>query len=65
MHIFINQKQIEMTEGATVEMALALFKPERPFAVALNCKLVHRAAYAEQALQDGDQLEVVQPVAGG
>ena len=65
MHIFINQNQIEMSEGATVEMALALFKPESPFAVALNCKLVHRGAYAEQTLKEGDQLEIVQPVAGG
>lgn len=65
MNIFINQRQIELTEGATVEMALALFKPERPFAVALNCKLVHRSSYSEQTLKEGDQLEVVQPVAGG
>jgi sulfur carrier protein len=54
-----------MTEGATVKMALDLFKPESPFAVALNCKLVHRSAYAEQTLKEGDHLEVLQPVAGG
>jgi sulfur carrier protein len=56
MDIHINQKPLSLPDGATVADALAAFGARPPFAVALN---------AARALQAGDKLDVVQPVAGG
>lgn len=45
--------------------ALAQLAPRPPFAVAINTVFVPKARYAEQALNDGDRLEVISPVTGG
>ena len=45
--------------------ALDAFGAKPPFAVALNLSFVHRQNYAATVLQPDDQLEIVQPVAGG
>ena len=65
MWIKINQKTLEVTDGATVAEALEAFGARPPFAVALNLIFVHRQNYAETVLKPDDQLEIVQPVAGG
>ena len=65
MWIKINQKPLELPNGATVAEALDAFGAKPPFAVALNLSFVHRQNYAATVLQPNDQLEIVQPVAGG
>ena len=65
MDIHINQKPITLPEGATVADALAAFGARPPFAVALNGDFVARAQHGASALQAGDRLDVVSPVAGG
>ncbi|MCF7967541.1 MAG: sulfur carrier protein ThiS [Methylococcaceae bacterium] len=65
MWIRINQKPLELPVGATVAEALDAFGAKPPFAVALNLSFVHRQNYAATVLQPDDELEIVQPVAGG
>lgn len=65
MNITINQQATELHDGATVADALARLAPRPPFAVAINTVFVPKARYAEQALSDGDRLEVISPVTGG
>ncbi|TKC90807.1 sulfur carrier protein ThiS [Trinickia terrae] len=65
MDIQINQKPLSLPEGASVADALAAYGARPPFAVAVNGDFVARAQHAMRALQAGDKLDVVQPVAGG
>jgi sulfur carrier protein len=65
MEIQINQKSLLLPDGATVADALAVFGARPPFAVALNGQFVARAQHPERALNAGDKLDIVHPVAGG
>lgn len=65
MNIFINQNPHELPEGATVAHAVAAIAARAPFAVAVNTRFVPKAHYAEQALQNGDRVEIISPVTGG
>lgn len=37
----------------------------RPFAVSINLKFIPKSRYSEIQLQEGDKIEIVQPVVGG
>lgn len=65
MRITINQKPIELPDSATLQQALEVFGARPPYAVAVNLSFVHRQHYADTLLQADDQVEIVQPVAGG
>lgn len=65
MEIQINQKPLSLPDGATVADALAAFGARPPFAVALNGQFVARAQHPARALNPGDRLDIVHPVAGG
>lgn len=65
MDIQINQKPVSLPEGATVADALIAYGARPPYAVALNGYFVARTQHAARALQTGDKLDVVSPVAGG
>ncbi|MDD1648861.1 MAG: sulfur carrier protein ThiS [Methylococcaceae bacterium] len=65
MQITINQKPFELPESATLQQALEAFSARPPFAVAVNQSFIHRQHYADTTLQADDQVEIVQPVAGG
>lgn len=65
MKISINEQPVELADEALLTDALAAFGARPPFAVAVNGQFVARSRYAAQSLQDGDRLDVVQPVAGG
>ena len=65
MHITINQQPVALADAATVADAVAQWQPRPPFAVALNTRFVPKSAYAQQALAEGDQLEIIAPVTGG
>lgn len=65
MNIHINQKPFSVSDTATVTDALTAFGAKPPFAVALNGQFVARGEHASKALNAGDKLDVVSPVAGG
>lgn len=65
MQVLINQQSFDLPEGATVADATSAFGAVPPFAVAVNLHFVHREAYQSTRLAAGDQVEIVQPVAGG
>jgi len=65
MRIEVNGEMQEVT-GVTVAEALTqLGWGEAKVATALNGEFLPAAARAEQALQDGDRLEVLAPMQGG
>ena len=65
MNIHINQQLFAVPDAATVTDALAAFGAKPPFAVALNGQVVAKGEHASKALNAGDKLDVVSPVAGG
>ncbi|RKP44057.1 sulfur carrier protein ThiS [Trinickia fusca] len=65
MDIQVNQKPLSLPDGATVADALTAFGARAPFAVAVNGQFVARTQHAARALEAGDRLDVVHPVAGG
>ncbi|WP_233864889.1 sulfur carrier protein ThiS [Paraburkholderia adhaesiva] len=65
MDIHVNQKLLTLPDGATVADALTAYGARPPFAVALNGNFVARAQQGARALQAGDRIDIVSPVAGG
>lgn len=65
MRVLINQKPYDLPEGTTLAEAVAQVGASAPFAVAVNLKFVPRAQHEQTRLQEGDQVEIVTPVAGG
>ena len=65
MQVFINQQPHELPLGATLADAVRALQPQAPYAAALNLQFVPRSAYAQQALHDGDRVEIIAPVTGG
>ncbi len=65
MQIFINHQPRELPEGATLADAIQALQPQPPFAAAVNLQFVPRTAYGQQALHDGDRIEIIAPVTGG
>ena len=64
MNISLNGEPFEF-HGQSVAELLAVQMPPSPFAVAVNTEFVAKTTYAERALQDGDQVDIVRPVVGG
>ena len=65
MRVLINRKPYDLPEGATLAEAIAQVEVCGPFAVAVNLEFVPRARYEQTRLQEGDQVEILVPAAGG
>jgi sulfur carrier protein len=65
MRVFVNQTAHELNAGSSLAEALSALGFKPPYAVALNLHFVPRNRYAETALKDQDQIEVISPVTGG
>lgn len=65
MNILINGKVQDIANALTLADLIAQMQPEPPFAVAVNTVFVPKSAYENTQLKDGDQVEIVRPVAGG
>lgn len=65
IHIRVNQRAHELSASCTLEETLASLGFKPPFAVALNLHFVPRDRYADTALKDQDQIEVISPITGG
>lgn len=66
MRIQLNGQAKELDGAATVADLLRQLGLDRaPCAVEVNARLVRRAEHAQQALAEGDRVEVVSLVGGG
>lgn len=64
--IAVNGEQREVPSGQTVaELLGALGLGQAPCAVEVNAALVPKRRHTEQALKDGDKVEIVTLVGGG
>ena len=66
LEISLNGKRIE-TGAATLQALLLAqtYDLKSAFACAINNTFVPRQQWAERALQNGDQIDVVTPITGG
>lgn len=65
MKVLINHEAHDLPASATLADALALIGAQPPFAAAVNLTFVPRTRYAETALHEGDEIEVIAPITGG
>ncbi|MBP3222008.1 MAG: sulfur carrier protein ThiS [Neisseriaceae bacterium] len=65
MNILINGKVQDIANALTLADLVDQIQPEPPFAVAVNTVFIPKSAYKNTQLKDGDQVEIVRPVAGG
>lgn len=66
MKIQINQKSVDMADGATVADAAAVVGLNgKGAAIAVNKKIVPKDSWAETALHEGDDLIVIKAFCGG
>lgn len=66
MQIELNGEPHVIVEGATVASLIErLALTGRRFAVEVNEEVVPRGRHAEQALADGDRVEIVHAIGGG
>jgi sulfur carrier protein len=67
VNVEINGEPRQLRSGATVAAMLAEIGIEKPtgIAVAVNARVVTRAAFEAHTLSDGDAIEIIRAVAGG
>jgi len=64
--VLVNGRELELEQAATVERLLAALDLETPYAlVERNGEPLERERYASVELEEGDDLIVARPVAGG
>jgi sulfur carrier protein len=62
----VNGEEHELPDGATIAQLLAQVNaPERGIAVAKNDRVVRRAAFEQEPINEGDRIEIIRAVAGG
>ncbi|GAA3924880.1 sulfur carrier protein ThiS [Litoribacillus peritrichatus] len=64
MEVLVNGETTQVNATHLVEVLKELGF-EGDFAVAINGEFVPRSMYAEQTLAEGNQLDVLSPIAGG
>ena len=65
MRVIVNQVPYDLPSQSMVSDALAVIDAKPPYAVAVNLNFVPKTKYAEFALNENDQIEVIAPVTGG
>ena len=66
MKATVNGRLRELPDELTVGMLLEMLGSQRTgVAVACNDRVVRRAEFETQRLQDGDRVEIIEAVAGG
>lgn len=63
--VLINGQPVTLQANQTLQMLLDEFDAQEPYVVAINQTFVPRSCYAQQSLQTGDRIEVLQPIQGG
>ena len=64
MEVLVNGETTHIKSTRLVEVLKELGF-EGDFAIAINGEFVPRSMYAEQSLAEGNQLDVLSPIAGG
>lgn len=66
MKASINGEEHDLPDGLTVAQLLAHIQaPERGIAVAKNDRVVRRAMFEQERVNEGDRVEIIKAVAGG
>ncbi len=65
MRVIVNQVEYELPSHSMISDALDVIHAKPPFAVAVNLNFVPKSQYAQHALNENDQIEVIAPVTGG
>lgn len=65
MRVLINGEPQTVTARTVAELLNALGYQDRTVAVAINKNCVRRTLFCETALREGDELEILAPMAGG
>lgn len=65
LQVWINQQAHRLQAPATLADAIAMVGLQPPFAAAVNLSFVPKSRYAQQTLNDGDQIELISPITGG
>ena len=63
--VLINDQPIALQNGQTLQNLLEVYGAQEPYVVAINEVFVPRSHHANQQLQAGDRIEVLQPIQGG
>jgi len=63
--VLINDQPVTLLTNQTLQTLLDQFGAQEPYVVAVNQTFVPRSCYAQQSLQSGDRIEVLQPIQGG
>jgi sulfur carrier protein len=62
----INGQEHDLPDGLTVAQLLSHIQvPERGIAVAKNDRVVRRALFEQERVNEGDRVEIIKAVAGG
>lgn len=64
INIKVNGEPMVFSDGL-LSALLEQYRPQTPFAVAVNTQFVPKARYAQTPLHEGDEVEIVRPVVGG
>lgn len=66
MKASVNGRSHDLPDGTTVAQLLErLGTPASGIAVAKNDRVVRRSAFGDEAVNDGDRIEIIQAVSGG
>lgn len=66
MKASINGQEHELPDGLTVAQLLVHVQaPQRGIAVAKNDRVVRRAMFEQERVNEGDRVEIIKAVAGG
>jgi len=66
IQITVNGKEYSIDAGSSIDDFLAEHCPQKEWvAIALNMKIIPKEAYAKTCFEEGDKMNIVQPVAGG
>lgn len=63
--VSINGQTVSLESGQCLADLLQQFGAQEPYVIAINEIFVPRSAYAQQPVQAGDRIEVLQPIQGG
>ncbi len=65
MRVIVNQIEHEVPKDSMVSQLLTQVNAKPPYAVAVNLNFIPKTQYANQLLQENDQIEIIAPITGG
>lgn len=65
MKVLVNNKEMELRGNSVAALAQEMELPEKGVALALNNRIIPRAQWENQPLQEGDSLVIIKAACGG